>query len=252
MTGRFTRYTFASNHHTGRARHSAHVVAAIYPGSKFNPEWRGGYLLHPNALALPQVLAAVIRVHAPSVGPHLLVDAARERMLAPLDDGGRKPEDGSIRLPFSVFRPENPEHIYDSLYLTLLRLDRLCQPIDQLLLLGGRQLGILVQPQEIARRHIAARNLTLDLLVEREAIPARQRRLPVVKIQRSAPRNHIARDQPRGRRDIGIPGPDRLIAVAIEAGALRQRLRSYTSFVPFPQRVQSRRSQHYLPAATRR
>src|SRR5205085_12332676 len=54
---------------------------------------------------------------------------------------------------------------------------------------------------------------------------ARERRLPVVEIQRPAPRDDIARDQPRGRRDISIPGPGCLVAVAIEAGALRQRLR---------------------------
>lgn len=61
-----------------------HYQSLFFFKRKFNPEWRGGYLLYPSALALPQVLAAVVRVHAPSVGPHLLVDAARERLLVPL------------------------------------------------------------------------------------------------------------------------------------------------------------------------
>ena len=70
------------------------------------------------------------------------------------------------------------------------------QPIDQLLLLNCGQLCIRVQPEEIAWRHIAARNLALNLLVEREAICAREGRLPVVEIELRTPRNHVARDQP--------------------------------------------------------
>jgi hypothetical protein len=99
------------------------------------------------------------------------------------------------------------------------------QSVDQLLLLSCGQLCIGVEPQEIAWRHIPARYLALDLLVEGEAIRTRESRLPVVKIERLAPLNHITGDQPRGWRDRGIPRPSRLIAVTVIAGTLCQRLR---------------------------
>src|SRR5690348_11406330 len=103
----------------------------------------------------------------------------------------------------------------------LLGLNGLRQAVDQLLLLGRRQLGIRVEPQEIARRHIAARYLALNLLIEWEAILARQASQPIVEIERPAPRYHIAGEQPRPWGDITIPRPGRLIAVAVEARALR-------------------------------
>lgn len=49
-----------------------HYQSLFFFKRKFNPEWRGGYLLFPHALALPQVVAAVARVHVGHVGPQVI------------------------------------------------------------------------------------------------------------------------------------------------------------------------------------
>jgi phosphatidylglycerol lysyltransferase len=47
---------------------------------KFNPQWRGGYLLYPSLLTLPQVFAAIVQVHAPALEMQLIVEMLRERV----------------------------------------------------------------------------------------------------------------------------------------------------------------------------
>lgn len=42
-----------------------HYQSLFFFKRKFQPEWRGGYLLYPGPLALPTVLAAVLAVHLP-------------------------------------------------------------------------------------------------------------------------------------------------------------------------------------------
>jgi phosphatidylglycerol lysyltransferase len=44
---------------------------------KFNPTWRGGYLLYPGVVSLPVVVAAVLQVHIPALGPQLAFQALR-------------------------------------------------------------------------------------------------------------------------------------------------------------------------------
>lgn len=44
---------------------------------KFNPQWRGGYLVYAGPLSLPAVLAAVVGVHVPGLGPRFVLRAAR-------------------------------------------------------------------------------------------------------------------------------------------------------------------------------
>src|SRR5581483_9784771 len=58
--------------------------------------------------------------------------------------------------------PGRPEKHDQRSSIVLLCLNRLRQPVDQLLLLGVGQLGIGMQQRIIARRHLAARNLALD------------------------------------------------------------------------------------------
>jgi len=58
-----------------------HYQSLFFFKCKFNPQWRGGYLLYPNALMLPAVLAAVVRVHAPTLGGRLVLSALHEKLV---------------------------------------------------------------------------------------------------------------------------------------------------------------------------
>jgi phosphatidylglycerol lysyltransferase len=58
-----------------------HFQSLFFFKCKFNPQWRGGYLLYPNVLALPAVLAAVVRVHVPILGARLVLNALREKLV---------------------------------------------------------------------------------------------------------------------------------------------------------------------------
>lgn len=59
--------------------------------------------------------------------------------------------------------------------------------------------------------------------------------IPFGKIQVAAAAVHIALRQPRNRRDAGIPGPDRFIAVTVETGSSGKfaRLRTVPSRLPY-------------------
>ena len=58
-----------------------HYQSLFFFKRKFNPQWRGGFLLYPNALTLPAVLVAVVRVHVPTLGARLVLNALQEKLL---------------------------------------------------------------------------------------------------------------------------------------------------------------------------
>ena len=61
-----------------RANAAYHYQSLFFFKQKFNPQWRGGYLLYPRTRTLPTVLTAVVRVHAPPLQPQMLVRIIRE------------------------------------------------------------------------------------------------------------------------------------------------------------------------------
>ena len=82
------------------------------------------------------------------------------------------------------------------------------------LLFGIAEFRRRMQRQIIPERHFAF----LDLLGDMLGVLLRV--IPFGKIQMPAPLVDISRHQPRCGRDVGIPSPSGLIAMAIEAGAV--------------------------------
>lgn len=78
MAGRTVRALYQ---HPGINAHY-HYQSLFFFKRKFQPEWRGGYLLYPGPLALPAVLAAVLAVHLPPLSLRQLLPTPQQGSVA--------------------------------------------------------------------------------------------------------------------------------------------------------------------------
>ena len=97
-----------------------------------------------------------------------------------------------------------------------LRPQGLLSAIDERLLFGGGEPGGRVHGEVKPGRHVPLIDLGGDVL----GVPLRA--IPLGKIQMAAAAIHVSLEQPGYRRDVGIPGPHGLVAMAVKAGSAEQ------------------------------
>ena len=161
------------------------------------------------------------------LGDRLSAGAARRRRADPVQrgagraeapagegGGGRKRVRRSRRAPRSI----DPR----STFLQALR-HRRPDAVNQLLLLGGGEVGGRVLQRVVPRRHTAVLDVADDFVGGVFAAAVRLGVGPVGKVQMLAAFPYVLRHQPRHRRNFGVPGPGGLVAVAVEARPLGQR-----------------------------
>jgi hypothetical protein len=93
-----------------------------------------------------------------------------------------------------------------------LRAQRLAGAIDQRLLFGFTEFGGGVHRKIEPGRHVAFLHLPGDVF------GVLLRMIPLGKIKVGAAAIHVSLDQPGDGRDVRIPGPRGLIAMAVKAG----------------------------------